>query len=90
MPKGYLDIDGVAALEQFQSEVTAEVHDPALMDRFPFDFVAAHIDVDWQGVSRLFMKNWVRSVLERSHDLPAGKAVLAADGPALGRETAVQ
>jgi homoserine O-succinyltransferase len=90
MPKGYLDIEGVAALEQFQADVTAEVHDPALMDRFPFDFVAAHVDVDWQGVSRLFMKNWVRSVRERSHDLRAGEPALAADGPALERETALQ
>ena len=90
MPKGYLDIEGVAALEQFQSDVTAEVHDPALMGRFPFDFVAAHIDVDWQSASRLFMKNWVRSLRERAHNLPVGEVVLAADGPAVGRETAVQ
>jgi homoserine O-succinyltransferase len=90
LPKGYLDTEGAAALEQFQSDVTAEVHDPASMDRFPFDFVAAHIDVDWQSVSKLFMKNWVRSVRERAHDVPARKPALVADGPAVARETAVQ
>jgi len=90
LPKGYLDIEGVAALERFQADVTAEVHDPTLVDHFPFDFVAAHIDVDWQSVSRLFMKNWVRSVRERAHGLPAGQGVLAGDGPAAGQETAVQ
>jgi homoserine O-succinyltransferase len=73
LPKGCLDIEGVAALEQLQADVTAEVHDPALMDRFPFNFVAAHIDVDWQSVSRLFMRNWVRSVRDCAQDRPAGK-----------------
>jgi homoserine O-succinyltransferase len=78
LPKGYLDVEGVAALEQFQADVTAQVHDPTLVDRFPFDFVAAHIDADWQSVSRLFMRSWVRSVRERAHSLPAGVAVVAA------------
>ena len=80
----------LAALEKFEAEVTAQADVPALMDSFPFDFVAEHVNVDWQSVSRLFMGNWARSVRERAHGLPTADTVLAADGPAIGRETALQ
>lgn len=90
LPKGYLDSEGLRALEKFEAEVTGQANVLASMDSFPFEFVAGHVDVDWQGASRLFMGNWALSVRERANRLPTATAVLAADGPAVGRETALQ
>jgi len=90
LPKGYLDIEGARALEKFEAEVTAQADVPALMDSFPFGFVADHVNVDWQSVSRVFVGNWVRSVRERAHGLPIADTSLAADGPAIRRESALQ
>jgi homoserine O-succinyltransferase len=90
LPKGYLDIEGARALEKFEAGLTAQADLPALMASFPFDFVAGHVKVDWQSVSRQFMGNWARSVRERAHGLPTANTALAADGPAIERETALQ
>jgi homoserine O-succinyltransferase len=89
LPKGYLDIEGLLALDKFETEVTAQADVQAMMDGFPFNFVAGHINVDWQSVSRQLMGNWARSVRERADGLSDADA-LAGDGPAIERETALQ
>jgi homoserine O-succinyltransferase len=90
LPKGYLDLEGALALENFEAEVTARDDPLALVHGFPFDFVGDHVNVDWQSGSRQFMANWARSVRERAPGLPGAAIALAGDGPAIERETALQ
>jgi len=90
LPKGYLDIEGARALEKFEAGVTARADVRAMMDSFPFDYVAGHVNADWRSVSRQLIGNWARSVRERAQGLPTANTALAADGPAIERETALQ
>lgn len=80
IPGGYLGPDGVAALEQYQSEVFGR-RDPALLEDLPFDLAASQVSAAWDGPAKVLMGNWLTSVhaavAARGHVPPA----VAPSGP---------
>ncbi|MGH9104486.1 MAG: homoserine O-acetyltransferase/O-succinyltransferase family protein [Acidimicrobiales bacterium] len=65
IPTGYLDAQGVTALEQFRRDVTSRPRDPAYMEELPFNLAAAHVDVAWEEPAMVVMGNWLGSVAAR-------------------------
>jgi len=65
VPTGYLAPEGVEAIEQFERHVRARPRDPALMEDFPYDLAALHIDARWESAAQLFIGNWLESVRKR-------------------------
>jgi homoserine O-succinyltransferase len=58
VPAGYLDAEGVAALEEFAEQALQE-GSPELMGQFPYQFVSEHVVADWSAQAATFMRNWV-------------------------------
>ena len=82
LPKGYLDREALDALGSFELKLSGLARDPALMEEFPFDFAASHVNVDWASPARTLIANWLRTARERA-GLVAGVAVGA--GGTVGR-----
>ena len=87
LPKGYLDSEGLEALERFELWLSGLPRGPAFMDDFPFDFAAAHVNADWQAPARALLGNWLRMARRRADarsggGAPSTVAALAAPGGA--------
>jgi homoserine O-succinyltransferase/O-acetyltransferase len=78
VPTGYLGADGVAALAEFQAEVSATRRPgPSLMESFPYDVAARDVVTGWDGAAQLLMANWLRSVRRRVGVSPIDLNVLS-------------
>lgn len=62
IPPGYLDGEGVEALEEFSRSVARGGRDLDLLRSFPYEFVAAHVATDWSGPATTFLQNWTNYV----------------------------